>query len=106
MSVEKIDQIYPLAAFLIDCLGQDITKEKMKDLFSYLNIRFEPKIAELFCLSKERVEEVYDSITNAPVTTTTVQSTVSEDEPEEEKPKQEAAPADDFDVFGDEGLFG
>lgn len=105
MSVEKINQLYPLGAFMINELGLDITKDKLESLFKHLNVEFQPKIAELFCLNKEQVEEVYESVKSAPVSAAPV-AVAGEEKKEEEKPKEEAAPAEDFDVFGDDDLFG
>lgn len=105
MSVEKIDQLYPLAAFMINELGLEVTKDKIQGLFTHLNVDFQPKIAELFCLSQEKIEEVYNSVTSAPAAAGTVE-TATEVKKEEAKPQEEAAPAEDFDVFGDDDLFG
>ncbi|KRH93854.1 hypothetical protein M153_5200002814 [Pseudoloma neurophilia] len=108
MSVENVNQLYPLASFMINELGQEVTVEKIQNLFKHLNVDFEPKVAELFCLKKEKIDEIYDSVTSAPVAAAAapVAAATKQETKEEEKPKQNApAPAEDFDVFGDD-LFG
>lgn len=106
MSKENINAVYPLSAFLLKELELEITKDKIQALFTHLNLPFDSKIAELFCLSNEKTEEYYDSVTSAPVSAAPVSVESAGEKKEEAAPKEEPAPADDFDVFGDDDLFG
>lgn len=105
MSVEKINQLYPLATFLINSLNMEVTKEKLQSLFKHLNIEFNPKIAEHFCMSKEQIEELSTSVQQAPVASAPATSASEVQEVKKEEPKKAEEPAEDFDMFGDD-LFG
>lgn len=110
MADKNIDDLYPLIAlFLYEC-GQNITKEGIKSIFDHLNITCQPKLAELYSYDKNKVESVYSSLMQAPVATSS--AIVSEDikekkEKEDQKPADEPKQeAEDFDIFGDDDLFG
>ncbi|ELA47349.1 hypothetical protein VCUG_01118 [Vavraia culicis subsp. floridensis] len=108
MSAEKVENIYPLAALLLHECGQDVTKEGMLEIFAHVKAECQPKLAELYSFDKERMESIYEMLTQAPVAASGVAVAESAAAKEEAKPKEEAASAaaDDVDLFGDDDLFG
>ena len=102
MSAQKINQLYPLGAYMINELGMEISKEKLQDLFKSLDTQFDPKIAELFCLSQEKIQEIESSVTSAPVAVSAAPAASGAGKKDEAPAKEEAAPAEEIDLFGDD----
>lgn len=107
--MESVNDLYPLVAlFLYECESA-VTKEGMKAIFDHVGAEFHPKLAELFCVDKEKMKGVYTSLTQAPAVAGGADVAGSADKKTEDKPKEEEEPAEaaeDVDLFGDDGLFG
>merc|ERR1711914_12982 len=102
-TVEKVET-YLLSGLLIHELKQEVTIDRMEKVFKQLGVEFNPKIAELCCLSGDKFESYYKLVTATPVAAAPSAASVAVQE--EEKPKQAEKEADaDIDLFDDD-LFG
>jgi len=82
----QIEKSYPLAALLINATNQEVTPEKMSQVFKTLNIEFSSKKASMFCLSAEKYKELMSCTGSAaPAAAPSQSAAAAEPEPEEAK---------------------
>lgn len=94
----QIDKSYALAALLINSTNQEVTAEKIAEVFQALNKKdFSNKIASMFCMSADKYKELMTctgSSSGSVAAPSAAVAKVEEEEPETEKSESESIALD------------